>query len=308
LSFTVLPGLRIGHASDAQASTGCTVLIGPFRAVAEISGFATGTRELDALSPDHIVPRIDALLLTGGSAFGLEAAAGVVAWLEERGVGFDTREARIPIVPAAVIYDLAAGRPRPDAAMGRAACSDAREDNVQEGRVGAGTGATVGKLLGRDHASPGGLGIGRAQAAGHRVLAIAVVNAFGDVLDGQGGILAGARGDDGAFVDCTRLLTSAEMLPALWRPPPAPATSTTLVVVATDAPLTRIDLTRLARIASTALARRISPVNTPFDGDIVFALSTAIASAETAPIEVLALGAAATCAVDQAIVRAVSEP
>jgi len=306
LSFTVLPGLRIGHATDARAETGCTVLMGPFRAFAETSGFATGTRELDALSPAHIVPRIDALLLTGGSAFGLAAAEGVVAWLEERGVGFDTREARVPIVPAAVIYDLAAGRPRPDAAMGRAACADAREDNLQDGRVGAGTGATVGKLLGRDHASPGGMGIGRAEAAGHRVLAIAVVNAFGDVLDGQGGILAGARRADGAFADSARLLTSAEMLPALWSPPPTPATSTTLVAVVTDAPLTRIDLARLARMASTALARRISPVNTPFDGDIVFALSTAQESADVAPIEILALGAAAALAVDQAIVRAVS--
>jgi L-aminopeptidase/D-esterase-like protein len=306
LSFTGLPGLRIGHATDAGSGTGCTVLLGPFRAYGETCGFATGTRELDALSPAHIVPRIDALLLTGGSAFGLAAAEGVVAWLEERGLGFDTREARVPIVPAAVIYDLAAGRRRPDATMGRAACADAREDNFLEGRVGAGTGATVGKLLGRDFASPGGLGIGRAQAAGHRVLAIAVVNAFGDVLDGRGGILAGARGADGAFVDCTRLLSSAEMVPALWSPPPTPATSTTLVAVVTDAPFTRIDLARVARMATTALARRISPVNTPFDGDIVFALTVAIESAEVLPVEVLALGAAATVAVDQAIARAVS--
>jgi L-aminopeptidase/D-esterase-like protein len=132
------------------------------------------------------------------------------------------------------------------------------------------------------------------------------VNAFGDVLDGRGGILAGARGDDGTFVDSTRYLTSAEMLPALWSPPPTPVTSTTLVAVVTDAPLTRIDLARLARMATTALARRISPVNTPFDGDIVFALSTAVESADVTPVEILALGAAATIAVDQAIVRAVS--
>ena len=305
MSSAVLAGLRIGHATDARAGTGCTVFIGPFRGACEVTGFATGTRELDCLSPHHLVPGIDALLFTGGSAFGLAAAEGVVAWLGERGIGFDTGEARVPIVPAAVLYDLAPGRRRPDATMGRAACDNAREDNDAEGRVGAGTGATVGKILGRASASPGGVGIGRARVAGHDIVAIAVVNAFGDILDGHGGILAGARGEDGEFVNAPRLLTTG-VLPAMPRPAPTPITSTTLAAVVTDARLGRVDLLRVARMASTAFARRISPVNTPYDGDVVFALSTAREAVDVAPVEVLTIGTAAAAATEEAIVRAVT--
>lgn len=303
-----LPGLSIGHATDADAGTGCTVLIGPFRAAGEISGFATGTRELDSLSPTHLVPRIDALLFTGGSAFGLAAAEGVVAWHEERRLGFETGYARVPIVPAAVIYDLGTKRAdrRPDAAMGRVACDDARETGIAEGRVGAGTGATVGKVLGRDSASPGGVGLGHAAAAGRHVIALVVANPFGDVLDGQGGILAGARRSDGRFADTAALLTSADGAELLRTVrPPEPGTNTTLAAVITDAPLSRVDLARVARMAATALARRISPVNTPFDGDLVVALSTAEAVDDVSPVELLALGVAAAAALETAIERAV---
>ena len=305
-SLTDVPGLRVGHATDREAGTGCTVVLGPFRASCDVRGLATGTRELDALAPRHLVPTVDAILLTGGSAFGLDAAAGVMAWLEERGAGFDTGFACVPIVPAAVIYDLGTGRPdvRPDAAMGRAACDAAASAAVAEGRVGAGTGATVGKIRGRAGAMPGGLGCWALEAVGFRVGALAVVNAMGDVLGPDGRILAGARGEGGAFLDTARVLREVGLGGGFGRP--APAGNTTLAVVATDAPLTRTALESLARMAGTALARRISPVNTPFDGDVVFALSTAEQAAELPPPVLLSLGAAATYALEQAIERAVT--
>ncbi len=336
-SLTLVPGLRVGHATDAEAHTGCTVVLGPFRASCDVRGLATGTRELDALSPRHLVPTVDAILLTGGSAFGLNAAAGVMAWLEERGAGFDTGFARVPIVPAAVIYDLgeglAARRPnaamgrvaceaasegevpegsvgagradvRPDATMGRVACAAASSAPVPEGRVGAGTGATVGKIRGHAGAMRGGLGSWGLETAGFRVGALAVVNAMGDVLAADGRILAGARGEDGAFLDTARVLREMGLGGAFGRP--APAGNTTLGVVATDAPLTRTALESLARMAGTALARRISPVSTPFDGDVVFALSTSETAAELPPPTLLSLGAAASYALELAIERAVT--
>jgi L-aminopeptidase/D-esterase-like protein len=304
----MLEPLRLGHATDAEARTGCTVLLGPFRAACDVRGFATGSRELDSLSSLHIVPRVDALLLTGGSAFGLAAAEGVVAWLEERGIGYDVGVARVPIVPAAVIFDLRVGRAdrRPDAAMGRVACESARPWPWPEGAVGAGTGATVGKLLGPDGAAPGGFGCQLEHMAGRPVLALAVVNAVGDVLDEEGRVIAGARDEHGRFVHAARQLLrdGAPDAFARLRPPP-PGTNTTLAVVATDAPLARDALQALARMAGAAMARRISPVNTPFDGDIVFALSTAPEAREVPSAELLALGAAASYALERAIERAV---
>ncbi len=307
-TLTTVPGLRVGHATDAAARTGCTVVLGPFRASCDVRGLATGTRELDALSPHHLVPTVNAILLTGGSAFGLDAASGVMAWLEERGIGFDTGFARVPIVPAAVIYDLgegSAGR-RPDAAMGRAACDAASEAEVAEGAVGAGTGATVGKILGHQGAMPGGVGSWALESAGFRVGALAVVNAFGDVLGADGRILAGARGPDGAFLDTARALRETGFEGGFGRPQPIPGTNTTLAVVGTDAPLSRTALEMLARMAGTALARRIAPVNTPFDGDVVFALSTSGEATELPAPALLALGAAASHALERAIERAVT--
>lgn len=305
----ILPGLRVGHATDAEAGTGCTVLLGPFRAAGEITGFATGTRELDALTSTHLVPRIDALLFTGGSAFGLTAAEGVVAWHEERGLGFQTGHARVPIVPAAVIYDLGVRRSdrRPDVEMGRAACDAAREDEVASGRIGAGTGATAGKMLGIENSSPGGFGRAAVDAMGHRIVALVVANPFGDVLDGKGGILAGARRPDrSGFADSAALLAGAG--PDLLRrmgPPEPPGTNTTLAAVVTDAPLSRTDLHRVARMTATAIARRISPVHSPFDGDLVVALSTAAEIRDFEPIELLALGTAAAAVMETALERAV---
>ena len=304
-----IAGLRIGHATDREARTGCTVLLGPFRAAGHVAGFATGTRELDSLSQLHLVPRIDALLLTGGSAFGLAAAEGVTAWLEEKGHGFDTGVARVPIVPAAVIYDLGVGRSdvRPGAAMGRAACDAARDGLPDEGEVGAGTGATAGKILGRERAASSGIGCHVEMQGDYRVLGIAVVNPLGDVRDDDG-IIAGARADDGSWADATHVIRTASVPGSghAARPlVPAPGTNTTLAVIVTDAPLTKEALGMLARMGTAALARRITPVFTPFDGDMIFALSTAPEPVPVSNGDLLALGTVAVAALEQAIVRAV---
>lgn len=300
-AITDVPGIRVGHAQDDAARTGCTVVLGPFRAAAEARGSATGTRELDATSPRHLVGRVDAILLTGGSAFGLAAADGVMAWLEEQaGYGFDTGVARVPIVPTAVIFDLAVGDPgrRPDPAMGRAAC-EAAGTTVTEGRVGAGTGATVGIGRGPARTAPGGVGTAAATGATYTVGALAVVNALGDVLDRHGRIIAGARGPDGEFLDSARLAREGAARP------PVPGTNTTLCVVATDAPLDRNALEALARAGSTGQARRLSPAHTPFDGDVTFAVSTAERVAPAPPELILALGTLAADTVGEAIERAV---
>lgn len=317
-SLTVVPGLRVGHATDREARTGCTVIIGPFRAVCEVRGMATGSRELSTLSPLHVSPLAHAILLTGGSAFGLDAAAGVMSWLEERGAGYETGAARVPIVPAAVIYDLGVGRAdrRPDAAMGRAACEAAGAGPVGEGAVGVGTGAMVGKLHGLATAMPGGVGSWAVAGAGFTVGALVVVNAVGDVLDGAGRIVAGARGAGGEFLDTARAIREGALLagPAVPEPDAVPGvgrsalpgTNTTLAVVATDAPLTKSALQGVARVATTALARRLDPVHTPFDGDVTFAVSTADEPREVSPGLVLTIGALAAHALETAIERAVT--
>ncbi len=292
-----VPGLAIGHGHAYGGRTGCTVLLGPFRAAVEVRGLATGSRELGVLDPHHLVPTVDAILLTGGSAFGLAAADGVMSWLEEQGRGYDTGVVRVPIVPAAVIFDVHAHATRPDSETGVAACEDAREGWPQEGRVGAGAGATVGKIAGPEASSPGGMGAFARDAGRWRMGAVAVVNALGDVLDAAGDIVAGARGADGSFLDTAALLRRGAC-PAGEMKDVVAGTNTTLAVVATDAPLSRVDLGRLARTAANALARRISPVHTPFDGDVVFAVSTAPSA-----VDVLA----AQHALEEAITRAVIE-
>lgn len=303
-TLTSVPGLRVGHADDAGARTGCTVVLGPFRGAVAVRGMATGTRELDALDPSHVVPRCDAILLTGGSAFGLGAADGVMAWLEERGRGFPTSAARVPIVPAAVLYDLAVGdgSVRPGPAMGRAAVEAAHEGPVEEGPVGAGRGATVGKLRGGGTGDPSGIGSRADDRDGPAVGALAAVNAFGDVVDAGGRILAGARDDDGGFLDTDRALREG-VEPAGFGG--APGENTTLAVVATDAPLDRTALGVVARQAADGLARRVRPAATPFDGDVVFALSTAEEGRPTTPIEVTRVAVRAARALEEAVERAV---
>ncbi len=334
-TLTSVPGLRVGHAQVPGGGSGCTVVLGPFRAAAEVRGTASGTRELDALDPHHLVEEIDALLLTGGSAFGLAAADGVVGWLEERGRGFATRVVPVPIVPAAVLYDLAPDVERPGPDTGRAACDAATDAPVPAGRVGAGTGARVGKIAGPEWASPGGVGSAATSLEGWRVGALAVVNAVGDVVDGTGRIVAGARDPDGGFLDSVRLVGEGGLRggfggrerageagapggegPAGGRgrrdagdasAGPRPGENTTLAVVATDAPLGPVELGRMLRTAGAGLARRIVPSFTPFDGDICFALSTAPgpATPPPTPAEVLALGSVAARMLEEAVLRAV---
>jgi L-aminopeptidase/D-esterase-like protein len=261
---------------------------------------ATGTRELDVLSPHHLVERVDAILLTGGSAFGLAAAEGVMEWLEEEGKGFDTGIARVPLVPAAVIFDLAAEVGRPGKTEGKRASAEASEEPVPEGRVGAGAGATVGKLLGSDSSSFGGIGSTGTEWGGGTVGALAVVNALGDVVAEDGSVLAGVRAADGAHPGSDGIVLQGT--PTGSR---LPGTNTTLAVIATDLPLSRVDLGRLAEMAAAAFPRAISPVNTPFDGDLLFALSTATEEAACTPNEMLALGVLARTLTEDAIRRAV---
>jgi L-aminopeptidase/D-esterase-like protein len=289
-------------------------VIGPFRAAVDVAGMATGSRELHVLEVEHMVPSVDALLLTGGSAFGLAAADGVTTWLAEHGMGYDTGVARVPIVPAAVIFDLHEGRPRPGPETGRAACEAASDAPVLQGRVGAGVSATVGNLGGPAGTMDGGVGSWAVGMGEWTVGALAVVNALGDVLDRDGRIVAGARAADGTFLDSVRLLREwpleqlrdASFRAALREGALRPGRNTTLAVVATDAPLAKVDLRRLARMAGTALPRRISPVHTPFDGDVIFAASTSPEARPLAGPELLALGAAAREALEEAITSAVT--
>lgn len=298
-------GLAVGHAADARGATGLTIvrgIDGPFRAAACVLGRATGTRELDALSPHHLVDRVDAILLTGGSAYGLAAAAGVMRWMEERQRGFAVSGGVVPIVPAAVIFDLAplgAFAARPDAAMAYDACDRASSSPIGEGSVGAGAGATVGKAAGLERAMKGGVGCTVEHGAGTSVAALVVVNALGDVRDASGRIIAGARDDAGAFVDVERAI-AAGALPRLQTGPQAG--NTTLAVVATTALLSRVELQQVARAASSALTRRITPVGTSFDGDVVFAVGPMDGTVRAHPLVVETL---ATRALERAIERAV---
>ncbi len=281
-AITDVPGIKVGHASDFKALTGCTVVLckkGAIGAV-DIRGAATGTREIDALSYLHLVKRIHAILLTGGSAFGLDAAGGVMAYLEERQKGFDVVMTKVPIVPTAVIFDFGIGdfRVRPNQKMGYDACLHASND-VEEGSVGAGTGATVGKLFGIERAMKGGVGTSSIQGPkGLIVGALVVVNAFGDVFHpGSNRILAGARKSksSGQFADSSKWIRRGVTHQQFGVPASADASAsnTTLGVIATNANLSKKELHRVAQIAHTGLAKVISPLHTTFDGDLIFAIS-----------------------------------
>ena len=297
-------GLVVGHATDERGGTGLTVLRGADAALRGgvcVFGRATGTRELETLDPTHHSGRVDAVLLTGGSAYGLDAAAGVMRWMEERRRGFDVGQGVVPIVPAAVVFDLAPlgdfrARPTPD--MAYAACESARATDVAEGSVGAGTGATVGKAAGRENAMKGGFGCAMRTVGDAVVCAAAVVNALGDVRSSNGTIIAGARAKNGAFLDSAKLLS--QLSTALKFGAPVP-THTTLCVVATNKSLERSELAQLARAAGAALFKRITPVGTSFDGDVVFALCRPDAE----PGVLLPLELLAAAALEDAIERGV---
>ena len=301
-TITAVKGISVGHATSATHATGCSVILGPFRAAVDVRGLATGTREIDVLQPTHLVPSIDAILLTGGSAPGLAAADGVMQWLRERDRGFNVGVTRIPIVPAAVIFDIHTPDHRsPDAALGRAACEAATSEKAAEGKVGAGRGASVGKVRGPGFADPSGIGTYAQRIGDYTFGALAVVNAFGDVIDNDGSIIAGARNDDRTFLNSLNFLFDPP------REVKAPITNTTLCVIATDAPLTRVALHMLARMGSSAVVRRIAPANTVFDGDVVFAVSTSLEAREFQPGELLAFGVAGQLVLERAIMRAITE-
>ncbi len=299
-SIADVPGILVGHATDEAGATGCTVVLAPpegMPCTVFVRGRATGSRELDACRPESLAGRVDAVVLTGGSAYGLSCADGVMRWLESRGRGFAIGVGVVPIVPAAVIFDLMplgrfAARPTPE--MGAAAC-DAAGRAVAEGSVGAGTGATVGKALGLEHAMKGGVGTWSLRVGDVVVGVLAVVNAFGDVVDPSGRILAGARGPGGTFA------AAADYLARGGRPGGSVAAHhTSLVVVATNAGLDRVALGGVARAGADALARRVVPSGTPVDGDIVFAASAGTAAASPMQVEQLAR-AATEMAVERAV-------
>jgi L-aminopeptidase/D-esterase-like protein len=287
-SITLVPGIRVGHWTDPVGLTGCTVVLCPAGTVAsgEVRGGAPGTRETDLLRPGTLVQEVNAVLLTGGSAFGLAAADGVVRWLEERGIGFDAGVARVPIVPAAVLFDLGAGDPkaRPGPDQGYAACEAAGEA-VEEGNAGAGTGATVAKSAGPAGAMKGGVGTSSRSDGDLVVGALAAVNALGDILDESGDVLAGARTVDEGTAG---------------PPSPSAPTNTTLVVVATNARLSKERCRLLSLAGHEGISASIRPAHTMWDGDTVFALATGPVDGDQRRLEALA-----TEAVGEAIRRGV---
>ena len=295
-----VPGLKVGHFCDSTAQTGCTVILPDAGATAgvDVRGSAPGTREIELLKPVRLVQQVHAILLTGGSAFGLDAAGGVQKYLEERGIGFQTNEAIIPIVPTAVIYDLGVGDAtvRPDAEMGYKACQAANV-TCEEGAVGAGCGATVGKILGMRKASKGGIGTCSKKIGDDIWIGVlTVVNCFGEVIDpDDGNIVAGVLNETGdGFV------STQEILAQMNDNSPFSATNTTLSIVATNVFLNREQATKLAQMAQDGLARSIRPAHTMYDGDIIFALSAGNKKAD-----INLLGSFACELVAESIVRAV---
>ena len=298
-SLCEVPGLRIGHAHDDAAQTGCTVILPSRPAVAgvDVRGSAPGTREIELLHPIRLVQEIHAIYLTGGSAFGLNGAGGVQRYLEEREIGFETGFAKVPIVPAAVIFDLGVGSAtvRPDTEMAYRACQQANDSEAREGLVGAGRGATVGKIRGMQHCMRGGVGMVSWRHGEVVVAALVVVNALGDIVDPKSGsIIAGAKDERGNFTDTCVFLKTHPFTPI------TPFSNTTLAVIATNARFNRSSLTKIAQMANDGFARAISPAHTFFDGDVVFMLSCGDETADVTAIGVVAAELTAT-----AIVRAV---
>ncbi|HVN55341.1 MAG TPA: P1 family peptidase [Anaerolineaceae bacterium] len=311
-AITDVPGVRVGHAQDDQAMTGCTVILVEGGAVGGVDqrGGAPGTRETDALHPMHLVVEVHAVVLAGGSAFGLDAATGVMRFLEERGVGFSAGPVKVPIVPAAILFDLSIGDPhiRPDAGMGYQACQNATNDPPLEGNVGAGTGATVGKILGMTQAVKSGIGTASMDIGGGVVVgAIAVANAVGDVIDPQTNkIIAGARplqkgplrvGGGETFANTLEVMKSFTGRVIMGF---ASKSNTVIGLVATNARLNKEQANKVAQMAQDGLARVIRPTHTMLDGDTIFALAT---GKKDADVNIVGAFAAETLA--EAILRGV---
>jgi L-aminopeptidase/D-esterase-like protein len=303
-AITDVAGIQVGHFTNLEAATGCTVILCPEGAVAgvDVRGSAPGTRETDLIRPGNLVQQVHGILLSGGSAFGLDAASGVMRYLEERGIGFHIGPGVVPIVPAAIIFDLGlvthSVRPGPE--EGYAACLNATDEPPEEGSVGAGTGATVGKVMGRALATKGGLGTSSIHLGDIVVGALAVVNALGDVVDPDTGrVLAGPRDEKNR-----RFFRTVEVLasPRSELEPQTSPTNTTLAVVATNATLNKEQANKLAQIGHDGLALAVRPCHSMADGDVVFALATGKSGAE---VDMRQLCSTATLAVAQAVVRAV---
>lgn len=300
--LTDIPGIRVGHASDYEALTGCTVVLFGPGAIGgvDVRGSATGSCELETLHPGHVATNVDAIILAGGSAFGLEAASGVRRTLEKQGIGFNTGVARVPIVPGAILFDLGIGRAdvRPGREMGEKATLAVNSGPVAEGNIGAGTGATVGKIFGMKQAMKGGIGSASLTLGnGVVVAALVAVNAYGDVIDpANGRIVAGARKspESREFVDAAAALRHGIPETRPFRG------NTTLAIVATNAALDKVQTNKLAALGGLGVVRTISPVNTMADGDITFAISV---GKERASVD--ALGSAAAEVLAQAVLRAV---
>jgi len=294
--LTDVPGIRVGHYTDPRRATGCTVVLSGKGAVCgvDVRGGAPGTRETDLLDPVNLVAEVHAVVLAGGSAFGLDAAGGVGRYLEERGIGFGVGPVRVPIVPAAILFDLGIGDPkiRPDADAGYEAAARASEGPVAEGSVGAGAGATVGKMLGVDRAMKGGLGTASLSVPGGLIVAaLVVVNALGDVVDPETGhLVAGARTADGHGLEGAAAALRAGRCSAL----PTAGSSTTLGVVATNARLDKAQATKVAQMAHDGLARTIVPSHTPGDGDTLFVLAIGEIEVPAGPLLVGSLAADVT--------------
>ncbi|SCM83393.1 conserved hypothetical protein [uncultured Sporomusa sp.] len=301
VKLTDIPGIKIGHAHDLAAPTGCTVILCPEGATGgvDVRGGAPGTRETDLLNPINYVDKVHAVLLAGGSAFGLDAAAGVMQYLEEQSIGFDVGVTKVPIVAGAVLFDLTCGSylVRPDKAMGYAACLAAGTQALSEGSVGAGAGATVGKVFGLEHAMKGGIGAACLTAGELMVGAIVAVNCLGDVVNpADGSIVAGAfQQEPFAFLRCEDgMLAKAEQTGSRF------AGNTTIGAVVTNAVMTKAQATKVASMAHNGYARTIRPAHTLFDGDTIFAIGTGQVAAD-----MNAIGILAARAVEQAVLRAV---
>ncbi len=298
--LTEIEGIKVGHCTDANAATGVTVVLVEegARAAVDVRGSAPGTRETELLQPSRLVEEVQAIVLAGGSAFGLDAAGGAMRYLEERGRGYSTGPIRVPIVPAAIIFDLFIGSAtvRPDAEMGYRACLEASAGPIVEGSVGAGTGATVGKIYGPQQAVKSGLGSTSCRCGELVVAALAVVNAFGDIYDRRGKLIAGPRHPQSGLMQCT-----ADLL--LSRSNPGFSGNTTLGVVATNGCFNREALRKIAQMAHNGLARSIWPVHTMWDGDLVFSLSLGEQEADISSAGTMAAEALAG-AVERAIVTA----
>ena len=302
-SITRVAGIEVGHFTDSRRPTGCTVVMARAGAVggADVRGAAPGTRETDLLDPCNLVDKVHAIVLAGGSAWGLDAATGAVRWLEEQGVGLDVGVGRLPLVPAAVLFDLLVGdmRVRPDAAAGYAACAAASSVDPAEGNVGAGAGASVGKMFGMARAMKGGVGTASVTVDGVTVGALIACNAVGDVLDPDTArIVAGARTADGLqLLDTRRALLRGELAQSVL-----PGTNTTIGVIATDAVISKAQAQRLAVAAHDGLARAINPVHTQLDGDTLFTLGTGASGKQPGMLLLATMAAEATA---RATLRAV---